>query len=288
MSKQTDLINIPDSITVSGSNVGINEQSPDRQLHITDASEVNVKLEAGADISEIRLKDSDNALTVHLNNNERMGLKSDEVNWTNSTSGFFNKIWGPSSGDISSGVMTYRGSTARGGFYTNPTHGLTILSEVDISLRANNANRLHIDTSGRVTKPYQPSFKANYAGSSYNIAASTKVTHNREIYDVGGVFDPSNSRFTAPVAGKYVMLYQQIVRGSYSNAWTEFYINGGIATNQGGRVHFSFNSGTLWNTVYMQHIFDLSANDYIEVFNGAVAVDYHGNDWHSWSGYLLG
>jgi hypothetical protein len=35
MSKQTDLINIPDAITVSGSNVGIGTSSPNRNLHVS-------------------------------------------------------------------------------------------------------------------------------------------------------------------------------------------------------------------------------------------------------------
>ena len=34
MSKQTDLINIPDAITVSGSNVGIGTSSPDANLSL--------------------------------------------------------------------------------------------------------------------------------------------------------------------------------------------------------------------------------------------------------------
>jgi hypothetical protein len=38
MSKQTDLINIPDAITVSGSNVGIGTTSPAQKLHIEDTS----------------------------------------------------------------------------------------------------------------------------------------------------------------------------------------------------------------------------------------------------------
>ena len=66
MSKQNELAQLADAVTVDGSNVGINEQSPDRQLHITDASEVNIKLDAGAETSEIRLKDSDNAETEKI------------------------------------------------------------------------------------------------------------------------------------------------------------------------------------------------------------------------------
>jgi hypothetical protein len=151
-----------------------------------------------------------------------------------------------------------------------------------------NGGSLKMDAYGRVTTPQQPAFKANYSGSGFTVSSDSKITHNREIFDVGGCFNPSNSRFTAPVAGKYLMLLNIIYRGNYTNAWTEFYLNGSKATNQGGRMHFTNNEGATWHSIYLTHIFDLSANDYIEVYNGGTNVEYHGNDWHAWSGYLLG
>lgn len=159
--------------------------------------------------------------------------------------------------------------------------------QISISSSASSGS-LTVDTSGRITMPYQPAFKANHNGTGITVSAYTKVSHNREIFDVGGVFDPSNSRFTAPVAGQYAMLFSIIFRGSYSDAWIDFVINGAIASNQGCRHHFTTNTGSTWNTIYMTHVFNLNANDYVEVFNGSLQVEYHGNDWHQWSGYLIG
>ena len=293
MSKQTDLINIPDAITVSGSNVGINEQSPDRQLHITDASEVNIKLDAGAETSEIRLKDSDNALSLHLNNNERMELKSDEVNWTNSTNGFYNKIYGPSSGDISSGFMTYRGSTLRGGFYTNPAHGLTVISEVDMTFRANNANRMHINTSGHVTTPYQPAVCAYPTGGTVASGDQTLLSFNNTLLNNGNHFNTTTKIFTAPVAGYYFASAN--IRWATGNFVQSGYIRLFISKNDGDynstRIHVINGSNEAWSN-YMamscSGVAYCSAGDTLRVkggMNGGTS-EIHGES--SFNVYLLG
>lgn len=67
--------------------------------------------------------------------------------------------------------------------------------------------KLIIDgTTGAVTKPAQPAFRA-YLGSSFSVSAGThtfagsnKLTQE---FDRGGNYDPSNAKFTAPHAGIY-------------------------------------------------------------------------------------
>ena len=245
------------------SNIGINEAAPDRQLHITDASEVNLKLEAGSDTTEIRLKDSDNALTVHLNNNERMGLKSNEVNWTNSTNGFYNKIWGPSSGDIASGYLTYRGSTLRGGFYTNPSHGLTIISEVDISFRANNANRLHIDTSGRVTTPYQPYVFVEKDADQTLTSNENPITFESSRYNSGNHFNLSTNSFTAPVAGRYAVDFVATCTINANHLYNAIYINYNGTEYMGvrSRVTPSVATANEWSSFNINAVIYMAAND---------------------------
>jgi hypothetical protein len=48
MSKQTDLINMPDAITVDGSNVGIGTSSPDSKIHLYDGA-LHVQQTDGSD-----------------------------------------------------------------------------------------------------------------------------------------------------------------------------------------------------------------------------------------------
>ena len=266
-------------------NVGIGESSPDRQLHITDASEVNLKLEAGSDIAEIRLKDSDNALTVHLDNNERMGLKANEVNWTNSTAGFYNKIWGPSSGDIASGYLTYRGSTLRGGFYTNPSHGLTVISEVDITFRANNANRVSIDQSGRVTIPGQPCFGAILGAHIYTPNYLTGWTAQT---NVGSHFNAGDGTFTAPVTGQYYF-YVSVMRATNDSGDYSVQIR-----KNGSAVRLSNDMANGSYITYMQTtvpaVLTLAANDNIRFYIGNTVTTshaYQGTYTHC-GGYLIG
>jgi hypothetical protein len=59
-----------DRVTVdSAGRIGVNQSSPARILHVgsSGTAEANVRIEGGADYFEFRLKDSDNALTIHKN-----------------------------------------------------------------------------------------------------------------------------------------------------------------------------------------------------------------------------
>ena len=73
-----------------------------------------------------------------------------------------------------------------------------------LTLRANDEDRLLIDSAGRVTKPYQPAFGAN--ASYTNIPLSGHVVMSlSERFDVGG--NLTSNTFTAPVTGKYLITY---------------------------------------------------------------------------------
>jgi hypothetical protein len=188
-----------------------------------------------------------------------MELKSDEVNWTNSTNGFYNKIYGPSSGDISSGFMTYRGSTLRGGFYTNPSHGLTVISEVDISFRANNANRLHIDTSGRVTTPYQPHAcwrSQNSTNGNYRLPKSHQHLNT-------GNHLSSTGRYTCPVAGTYHFSASGFTNYNSGNGYLFLKLNGSSVHD----VHWNHGPmGTGHTAISGQITLNLSSGDYLETW----------------------
>ena len=96
--------------------------------------------------------DSNQLLTVTSTGSVGIGTSSPSSVLTVNQGGAtdYIRLEGPSSGDIAGGLQLYRGSTLRAAFYANPTHDLTILSEVGINFRTNNANRMEIDTSGNV------------------------------------------------------------------------------------------------------------------------------------------
>lgn len=87
--------------------------------------------------------------------------------------------------------------------------------------------RMRIDYDGRITMPYQPSFCAG-VGSSYTLVNfAQKINHSHEFSDIGGHYNNTNNRFTAPVAGNYFFWH----RMNFGNAGTgnveaKIYING--------------------------------------------------------------
>lgn len=65
------------------------------------------------------------------------------------------------------------------------------------------ATRMKIDSRGRVTMPYQPSYMA-YDGQSV-VSSSTVVKYSNVAFNVGNHYNSTNGRFTAPVTGTYVV-----------------------------------------------------------------------------------
>jgi hypothetical protein len=80
-------------------------------------------------------------------------------------------------------------------------------SDKNLTLLTDNAERMRIDSSGRVTTPYQPAFTAKPASIQSNIAIGSDVTivFGTEIFDQGGNF--ASNTFTAPVTGKYQLQF---------------------------------------------------------------------------------
>ena len=140
-------------------------------------------------------------------------------------------------------------------FFTNPT---------DPSLQ--------IDNSGRVTMPYQPAFEAYVAtGSSTTLSSgvhkfSASSAFNAHVFtainfNIGSHYNSSTTRFTAPVAGRYLM-YGGVATASNTSSSAymsfEFYISGTRKPDGWNEKPGGYHKETSWR------IFNLSANDYVE------------------------
>ena len=80
--------------------------------------------------------------------------------------------------------------------------------------------------TGAVRKPKNPVFIA-YRTSYYSLTTSdTEMVYNNERIDVGGNYNPSNGRFTAPVDGLYEFAYASIAHNSNSVYRYDLRING--------------------------------------------------------------
>ncbi len=164
--------------------------------------------------------------------------------------------------------------------------------------RTAGAVRMLINSSGHVTKPYQPRFKAVFStatDTSYTI--NTILPYNTSVYNVGTHYNTSTYRFTAPVAGYYYFRawgYATASAGARATMSIRLYKNGSqdsstvtgdinIGSTAAGEVSIAgLNS---YGTLY------LNAGDYVEAYctaynNNSTFRIYTGHA--GFEGYLLG
>ena len=124
-----------------------------------------------------------------------------------------------------------------------------------------------IDSTGRVLQPAKPAFRAEKRASNQTYSGGQpKITFEHETFDIGGNYDTSNSRFTAPVSGVY--FFQSTLRfvadaNTLDYAKVMLFINGSINSDL-----FQFNV----RADYMQNshvngscLVQLSATEYVEI-----------------------
>ena len=190
----------------------------------------------------------------------------------------------------------------KGKHSTNPvqiqTHDGNEDIEVDpdgfIKMETAGSERLRIDSAGRVTMPYQPSFRMKGGSSgwvSVGTNTSTTLTWNTALHNIGSHF--SSMSFTAPVAGRYIFnqsIYGRLNsgQGDNTNYWTShFAVNNSIVENT-SIVGYQ-NDGDYDNAYSASTILNLSANDFVSIQmrgNGVQANYYDSNCY--FSGHLLG
>ena len=107
---------------------------------------------------------------------------------------------------LAGGVIKGERGTAAAPAYTfsdDPDTGMFNISNVDLGFSVGGTERMRIDSSGRVTMPYQPAFQVRKNAIQTNIAVGSAVTviWQIEIFDQGANF--ASNTFTAPVTGKY-------------------------------------------------------------------------------------
>ena len=154
----------------------------------------------------------------------------------------------------------------------------------------NDVSRVVIDASGRVTEPLQPSFKA--VGTNAGYITTTPVqfpnTSLGEGHNVGGHYNTSTHKFTAPVAGRYLFhLHMGIIRitSNGGNGYPYIRVND-AAVNYS---YFGAPTATVYGPAHITQILQLAANDYVNVTFAGTNAQYYGNYTElSFSGYLLG
>jgi hypothetical protein len=139
-------------------------------------------------------------------------------------------------------------------------------------LATNDIIRMKIDTSGRITTPYQPSFYAygvgggSFASGNYWIFPSTQ--HNR-----GSHYNASNGVFTAPVAGTYFFAFGNLM-GTSATVYRWYLRVNNSSTGAGPSIQLRMDRGGMSTSAYgWSHskaaVVNLAAGDTVRIFSSA-------------------
>jgi len=159
--------------------------------------------------------------------------------------------------------LATQNNSTRFDFSFENTNYLTIQNGV------NDSAILKLHQSGYVQKPSQPVFIA-YRVNSYNISTSPAVlVYDSEQLDIGGNYNPTNGRFTAPVDGLYEFAYAAIASNTATVYRYDLRVNGSLPYNPMRlelRIDQSNNNGQYGtNGEYVCYV-NMTAGQYAQVY----------------------
>ena len=132
------------------------------------------------------------------------------------------------------------------------------------TIRKTTAARIKTYAGGANTPAFEATITTEQNPSS---TAATKINFDSEVFDVGGVYDTSNKRFTPGVAGKY-FIYCNACIGSNSNTtlqtvFLHIYKNGSAFRKS---LYVATGNYTRYQPMFIANVITLDADDYIEMY----------------------
>jgi len=156
------------------------------------------------------------------------------------------------------------GGTYTAFFYSSAT-GTQLGSSTSIPLQfyTGDVERMRIDSSGRVTMPYQSGFA--YVDAAVSVVGSNYILFNGTYnYNVGSILNltggtSGSSRVTVPVSGYYDISVS--IMGETDGTRIEMFVRRNGANFAGTNA-----VSTQYNNAHINGIFYLAAGDYLEIF----------------------
>lgn len=160
-----------------------------------------------------------------------------------------------------------------------------------MTFNTNNTERMRIDSAGRVTTPFQPAFLAGKTSSTTN---NSVIVFNDALFNIGGHYNTSNGRFTAPISGVYQFSWQILGNTQQTIYRSTLRRNG--STNVGGgfqaQMRMDGNVANYFDTsTTYTIILQLTAGDFVDIFyasDNGVATINDGSYWEKFMGHLIG
>ena len=181
--------------------------------------------------------------------------------------------------------MAFDSSSANGRVWRIGSNYVDGYGEFAIYDATASLRRLNIDSSGRVTKPYQSFFRA-YPPTSYSVASSDTIIGSTwsVVTNTGNNFN-TNGTYTAPITGVYSFVWNVFLTASSSRRDAFIYVNGSIVARD---ERNGYSSSALNTSASISLIIYLNAGDYVQ-FGALTGSTYtSAPPWQYACGYLLG